>query len=168
MSDMNQWQGIGRLGADPEVRYMPNGNAVLNVSIACDDSYTDKQTGRKVEQTEWVPVVAFGKTAEFLGEYLRKGARLHAVGKFKTRSWEKDGVKHYKTEIHLGMGTQIIDWPPKDEQRQAAPRDTERRPTQPQQERRPVQPDPNYDSFDDDIPFAPIGLQEGRNFLHML
>lgn len=162
MSDLNQWKGIGRLGADPEIRYMPNGNAVLNVSIACDDSYKDKQTHQKVEQTEWVPLVAFGKTAEYLGEYLRKGARLLAVGKLKTRSWEKDGVKHYKTEIHLGIGTQIIDWPPKDEQRQQAPRNG-------QQPNRPApQPAPNYDSFDDDIPFSPIGLQEGRNYLHML
>lgn len=158
MSNLNRWEGIGRLGQDIEMRYMPNGNAVANFSIAVDDSYKSKETGQKVEQTEWVRCVAFGKSAEFLGEWLRKGARVLAVGKLKTREYEKDGIKRYVTEIHLGQGTEIIDWPPKDEpQRQSHSQDRAARQPAPrtQQQSRPQQqqPAPDYDSFDDDIPF---------------
>ena len=153
MSNLNRWEGIGRLGQDIEMRYMPNGNAVANFRIAVDDSYKDKQTGQKVEQTEWVRCVAFGKSAEFLGEWLRKGARLLAVGKLKTREYEKDGIKRYVTEIHLGQGTEIIDWPPKDgQQRQSHPQDRAAR--QPAPRTQQQQPAPDYDSFDDDILFA--------------
>lgn len=154
MSNLNRWEGIGRLGQDIEMRYMPNGNAVANFSIAVDDSYKDKQTGQKVEQTEWVRCVAFGKSAEFLGEWLRKGARVLAVGKLKTREYEKDGIKRYVTEIHLGQGTEIIDWPPKDDpQRQSHPQDRAARQPAPRTQQQQQQPAPNYDSFDDDIPF---------------
>ena len=153
MSNLNRWEGIGRLGQDIEMRYMPNGNAVANFSIAVDDSYKSKETGQKVEQTEWVRCVAFGKSAEFLGEWLRKGARVLAVGKLKTREYEKDGIKRYVTEIHLGQGTEIIDWPPKDEpQRQSHSQDRAAR--QPAPRTQQQQPAPDYDSFDDDIPFA--------------
>ena len=152
MSNLNRWEGIGRLGQDIEIRFMPNGNAVANFSIAVDDSYKDKQTGQKVEQTEWVRCVAFGKSAEFLGEWLRKGARLLAVGKLKTREYEKDGIKRYVTEIHLGQGTEIIDWPPKDgQQRQSHPQDRAARQPAPRTQQQP--PAPGYDSFDADIPF---------------
>ena len=159
MSNLNRWEGIGRLGQDIEMRYMPNGNAVANFSIAVDDSYKSKETGQKVEQTEWVRCVAFGKSAEFLGEWLRKGARVLAVGKLNTREYEKDGIKRYVTEIHLGQGTEIIDWPPKDgQQRQSHPQDSAARQpaprTQQQSRSQQQQPAPDYDSFDDDIPFA--------------
>ena len=87
MSNLNEWRGIGRLGNDIEVRFMPNGNAVANFNIAVDDSYKDKQTNQKVEQTEWVRCVAFGKTAEFLGEWLHKGKRILVCGKMKTREY---------------------------------------------------------------------------------
>jgi single-strand DNA-binding protein len=150
MSNLNRWEGIGRLGQDIEMRYMPNGNAVANFSIAVDDSYKDKQTGQKVEQTEWVRCVAFGKTAEFLGEWLHKGKRILVCGKMKTREYEKDGIKRYATEIHVGQGTEIIDWPEKDAARQQpAPRQQAQ-----QQPAARQQPAPDYDSFDDDIPFA--------------
>ena len=152
MSNLNRWEGIGRLGQDIEMRYMPNGNAVANFSIAVDDSYKSKETGQKVEQTEWVRCVAFGKSAEFLGEWLRKGARLYASGKLKTREYEKDGIKRYVTEIHLGQGTEIIDWPPKDEpQRQSHSQDRAARQPAPRPQQQ--QPTPDHDSFDDDIPF---------------
>lgn len=146
MANLNRWEGIGRLGNDIELRYMPNGDAVANFNIAVDDSYKDKQ-GQKVEKTEWVRCVAFGKTAEFLGQWLHKGKRLLAVGKLKTREYEKNGEKRYVTEIHLGLGTEIIDWPEKDQQpRQPAPR-------QQQSQRQPQNQQPDYDSFDDEIPF---------------
>lgn len=158
MSNLNRWEGIGRLGQDIELRYLPNGNAVANFSIAVDDSYKSKETGQKVEQTEWVRCVAFGKSAEFLGEWLRKGARVLAVGKLKTREYEKDGIKRYVTEIHLGQGTEIIDWPPKDgQQRQSHPQDSAARQpaprTQQQSRPQPQQPPADYDDFDSDIPF---------------
>lgn len=150
MANLNEWRGIGRLGNDIELRYMPNGNAVANFNIAVDDSYKDKQTGQKVEQTEWVRCVAFGKTAEFLGEWLHKGKRILACGKMKTREYEKDGTKRYVTEIHIGQGTEIIDWPEKDAQRPAQQRTQQQRPAQ---QPTTQQAQPNYDSFDDDIPF---------------
>ena len=90
---------IGTLGRDPEVRYMPNGNAVANLSLATDESYNDKQTGQKVEQTEWHRITIYGKLAEIVQQYLKKGSRAYFEGKLRTREWEKDGVKRYTTEI---------------------------------------------------------------------
>lgn len=90
---------IGTLGRDPEVRYMPNGNAVANISLATDESYNDRQTGQKVEQTEWHRLVVYGKLAEICQQYLKKGSRAYFEGRLKTREWEKDGVKRYTTEI---------------------------------------------------------------------
>lgn len=90
---------IGTLGRDPEVSFMPNGNAVANLSLATDESYNDKQTGQKVEQTEWHRITVYGKLAEIVQQYLRKGSKAYFEGKLKTREWEKDGVKRYTTEI---------------------------------------------------------------------
>lgn len=90
---------IGTLGRDPEVRYMPNGNAVANLSLATDESYNDKTTGQKVEQTEWHRLTIYGKLAEICQQYLKKGSRAYFEGKLRTREWEKDGVKRYTTEI---------------------------------------------------------------------
>ena len=90
---------IGTLGRDPEVRYMPNGNAVANLTMATDESYNDKQTGQKVEQTEWHRLVVYGKLAEIVQQYLKKGSKAYFEGRLKTREWEKDGVKRYTTEI---------------------------------------------------------------------
>lgn len=90
---------IGTLGRDPEVRYMPNGNAVANLSLATDESYNDRQTGQKVEQTEWHRITIYGKLAEIVQQYLKKGAKAYFEGKLRTREWEKDGVKRYTTEI---------------------------------------------------------------------
>ncbi|WP_221800801.1 single-stranded DNA-binding protein [Oceanobacter mangrovi] len=90
---------IGTLGRDPEVRYMPNGNAVANMTLATDESYNDKQTGQKVDQTEWHRLVVYGKLAEICQQYLKKGSRAYFEGKLKTREWEKDGIKRYTTEI---------------------------------------------------------------------
>lgn len=90
---------IGTLGRDPEVRYMPNGNAVANISLATDESYNDKATGQKVEQTEWHRITIYGKLAEICQQYLKKGSRAYFEGKLRTREWEKDGIKRYTTEI---------------------------------------------------------------------
>ncbi|EPF4177809.1 single-stranded DNA-binding protein [Escherichia albertii] len=90
---------VGRLGKDPEVRYIPNGGAVANLQVATSESWRDKQTGEMREQTEWHRVVLFGKLAEVAGEYLRKGAQVYIEGQLRSRSWEDNGITRYVTEI---------------------------------------------------------------------
>lgn len=91
---------VGNCGQDPEVRYMPNGNAVANLTLATSESYKDKNTGQTVEKTEWHRVVLFGKLAEITGEYVRKGSQIYAEGKLQTRKWtDQQGVERYTTEI---------------------------------------------------------------------
>ncbi|MCB5226245.1 single-stranded DNA-binding protein [Alishewanella sp. 16-MA] len=91
---------IGNLGQDPEVRYSQSGNAVCNLSIATSESWTDKATGEKKDQTEWHKVVIYQRLAEIAGEYLRKGSKVYIEGKLKTRKWQdKDGIDRYTTEI---------------------------------------------------------------------
>lgn len=90
---------VGRLGKDPEVRYIPNGGAVANLQVATSESWRDKQTGEMREQTEWHRVVLFGKLAEVAGEYLRKGVQVYIEGQLRTRSWEDNGITRYVTEI---------------------------------------------------------------------
>jgi single-strand DNA-binding protein len=94
---------VGTCGQDPDVRYLPNGNAMTNLSLATSEQWTDKQSGQKVERTEWHRVSLFGKAAEIAGEYLRKGAQVYIEGKLQTREWEKDGIKRYTTEIIVDM-----------------------------------------------------------------
>ncbi|EXF91050.1 MULTISPECIES: single-stranded DNA-binding protein [Pseudomonas] len=140
---------IGTCGQDPEVRYLPNGNAVTNLSLATSEQWTDKQTGQKVEKTERHRVSLFGKVAEIAGEYLRKGSQVYIEGKLQTREWEKDGIKRYTTEIVVDMqGTmQLLGGRPQNQDGT----------NQAQQQRRPQQPAPQpqpaYDPMDDDIPF---------------
>jgi len=98
-NDLNRCSFIGRLGRDPEVKYMPSGSAVVNFSIAVGQSWKDKETGQKREKTEWVRISAFGKLAEICGEYLSKGKQIFISGRMETRKWEKDGVPQYSTEI---------------------------------------------------------------------
>ncbi|EAB6747291.1 single-stranded DNA-binding protein [Salmonella enterica subsp. enterica serovar Montevideo] len=90
---------VGRLGKDPEVRYIPNGGAVANLQVATSESWRDKQTGEMREQTEWHRVVVFGKLAEIASEYLRKGAQVYIEGQLRTRSWDDNGITRYVTEI---------------------------------------------------------------------
>ena len=162
---------VGTCGQDPEVRHLPNGNAVTNLSLATSEQWTDKQTGQKVERTEWHRVSMFGKVAEIAGEYLRKGSQVYIEGKLQTREWEKDGIKRYTTEIIVDMqGTmQLLGGRPQNQDgsqqggnnynqapRQQAPQ--QQRPQQaPQQRQAPQQAAPqpaaDFDSFDDDIPF---------------
>jgi single-strand DNA-binding protein len=155
---------IGNVGGDPETRYLPNGNAVTNITLATTDSWKDKQTGQQQERTEWHRVVFFGKLAEIAGEYLRKGSQCYVEGRLQTREWEKDGVKRYTTEIVVDMngtlqllggrggnaegGGDYAQRParPQREPQQAAPRPA----AQPAAQQQPA---PDYDSFDDDIPF---------------
>jgi len=99
---------IGNLGRDPEVRYMPNGQAVANVTLATSEAWKDKNTGEQQEKTEWHRVVFFRRLAEIAGEYLKKGSRVYVEGKLQTRKWDKDGQTHYTTEI-IANEMQMLD-----------------------------------------------------------
>lgn len=90
---------IGTLGRDPEMRYLPNGNAVCSLSLATDEGYKDRNTGQQVDKTEWHRVEAFGRLAEIMGEYLKKGSKCYVEGKLRTDEYEKDGIKRYSTKI---------------------------------------------------------------------
>ncbi|GLX87840.1 single-stranded DNA-binding protein [Pseudomonas fragi] len=165
---------VGTCGQDPEVRYLPNGNAVTNLSLATSEQWTDKQTGQKVEKTEWHRVSMFGKVAEIAGEYLRKGSQVYIEGKLHTREWEKDGIKRYTTEIVVDMQgiMQLLGSRPEGSQpRQSHPQESAARqqPRQSNPQPRAQQPPqqnqggvpPDFDDFTDDIPFAPMHWLQG-------
>lgn len=90
---------IGTVGRDPEMRFTPGGSAIANFSMATNESYNDKNTGQRVENTEWHRLVAFGKLAEIIQQYVKKGGKLYVEGKLRTSEWEKDGIKRYSTDI---------------------------------------------------------------------
>jgi len=98
MVSVNKVILLGNLGRDPETRFMPNGDAVCNFSIATTESWKDKQ-GQKQENTEWHNIVMYRKLAEIAGEYLKKGSSVYLEGRLQTRKWEKDGVTRYSTEV---------------------------------------------------------------------
>ena len=96
---------IGHLGQDPEVRYLPNGNAVANITLATSETWRDKQSGEQKERTEWHRVVFFGKLAEIVGEYLRKGSQVYVEGRLQTRKWQdQSGQDKYTTEVVVDIG----------------------------------------------------------------
>ncbi|RJT46354.1 single-stranded DNA-binding protein [Rahnella woolbedingensis] len=96
---------VGNLGQDPEVRYMPNGGAVANITLATSESWRDKATGEQKEKTEWHRVVLFGKLAEVAGEYLKKGSQVYIEGALQTRKWtDQAGVEKYTTEVVVNVG----------------------------------------------------------------
>lgn len=100
MASVNKWIGIGNLGRDPETRYMPNGDAVTNISIACTESWVDKNTKEKKETTEWVRITFYRKLAEIAGQYLKKGSSIYVEGKLQTRKFtDSNGVERYVTEV---------------------------------------------------------------------
>ena len=95
---------VGHLGQDPDVRYMPNGGAVANLTLATSETWRDKQSGELRENTEWHRVVMFGKLAEVAGEYLRKGAQVYIEGQLRTRHWQDDaGITRYVIEVLIGQ-----------------------------------------------------------------
>ena len=174
---------VGNLGNDPEIRYMPNGGAVANITIATSESWRDKATGEQCEKTEWHRVALFGKLAEVAGEYLRKGSQVYIEGQLQTRKWQdQSGQDRYTTEVVVqgfngvmqmlggraqggaptqgGMGNnqQQGSWgqpqqPQQQQQQYSAP--AQQQPKAPQQA--PQQAQPQYNEppmdFDDDIPF---------------
>ena len=157
MRGVNKVILIGNCGGDPETRYLPNGNAVTNITLATSDSWKDKQTGQQQERTEWHRVVLFGRVAEVAGEYLHKGSQVYIEGRLQTREWEKDGVKRYTTEVIVDMGgtMQLLggkdgDGTPRQQRarREAGNGSAQRPAANSQQSQQAAPPD-----FDDDIPF---------------
>lgn len=141
MSDLNKVMIIGRLGADPETRYMPSGKAVANIRVATSEKWKDKQTGDVKDRTEWHSVVAYDKLAEIIAEYLAKGSQVYIEGKLQTRKWQdKEGKDRYTTEI-IAQQMQMLGSKPQGE-----------RPAR-QQERSAPPPPADDGGFDDDIPF---------------
>ena len=100
---------VGNIGGDPDVRYMPNGNPVTNITLATSESWKDKQTGQNQERTEWHRVVFFNRLGEIAGEYLRKGSKIYVEGALRTRKWKtQDGQDRYSTEI-VASELQMLD-----------------------------------------------------------
>jgi single-strand DNA-binding protein len=147
---------IGHVGGDPEVRYMPNGNAVATISLATTESWKDKQTGEKQERTEWHRVVCFNRLGEITGEFVRKGSRLYIEGSLRTRKWQDpQGQDRYTTEIvaaelqmldgKTGAGTQ--DAPSSSGYQQSQPSRMQQTP------QTATAPQEAFEELDDDIPF---------------
>ena len=109
MAGVNKVILVGNLGKDPEVRFMPSGESVANLTIATSESWKDKQTGEQKEKTEWHRVSIFGKLAEIAGEYLKKGSKVYIEGSLQTRKWtNQQGQDQYTTEIVLqGFGSKM-------------------------------------------------------------
>lgn len=142
---------VGNLGNDPEVRYMPNGNAVANVSLATSETWKDKSTGEQQEKTEWHRVVFFNRLAEIVEQYVKKGTKLYVEGRLQTRSWEQDGVKRYSTEV-VANEMQMLD------SRGGVSQDfggsqMAAAPVAQSNQQQAAAPPQNFDNFDDDIPF---------------
>jgi len=120
MSSMQRMTFIGNLGADPDLRAMPDGKMVANVSVAVSEKWKDKNTGEMVERTEWLRCVAFGRLAEIIGEYLKTGAKVYMEGKIRTRKWEdKQGETRYTTEVVVNEMTMLDGSRPQAESRPA-------------------------------------------------
>lgn len=160
-NDLNKCMFIGRLGNDPECRYMPNGNAVASFSIACGEKWKDQQ-GQVQERTEWVNCTAFGKLAEIVGEYLRKGSKVFVEGKMKTEKYkDNNGVEKYSTKITV-QNMQMLDSKPQDGGQQQGQQSAQQRPAQNQaQSRPPVQQQGNAAYQAPQQGYAPAPQQQG-------
>ncbi len=156
-SGINKVILIGNLGKDPEVKYMPSGDAVANITLATSETWSDKSSGEKKEKTEWHRVVFFGKLAEIVGQYLKKGSKVYVEGQLQTRKWQgQDGQDRYTTEVVVRgfNGTmQMLDGRSGGEGSFAPAQQSA--PAQPAAARPAAQPAPAMvdDGFDDDIPF---------------
>ncbi len=140
MSGVNKVILIGRLGQDPKISTMPNGNAVANISIATSETWKDKETGEKKEKTEWTNVSFFGRLAEVVGEYLHKGSQVYIEGRLRTRTYEKEGQTHYATSV-LADSMQMLGGK------------SEGAPAQRQEPTKAAAPERAADDFSDDCPF---------------
>lgn len=145
MKGINKVILVGTLGKDPEVRFMANGDAVANISIATSESWKDKQTGEKQEKTEWHRIVFWRRLAEIVGEYLVKGSQIYVEGKLQTRKWaDAQGIEKYTTEI-VAHNMQMLGGKKKGEGQQ-------NRPQQNRPQQQPAKQETTGD-FEDEIPF---------------
>ena len=158
MAGINKVIIVGHLGNDPEMRSMPNGEAVANISVATSEAWTDKNTGERREVTEWHRIVFYRKLAEICGQYLKKGAQVYIEGRLRTRKWQdQNGQDRYTTEIQ-GDVLQMLDSRADRQSGGYAPAAQPSYPSQSQSAPRsapankPVAEAP-MDNFDDDIPF---------------
>lgn len=148
---------IGNVGSDPEVRYMPNGNAVSTLSIATSETWKDKQTGEKQDRTEWHRVVFYNRLGEIAGEYTKKGSRIYIEGSLRTRKWQdQQGVERYTTEI-IANEMQLLDSRTQAGHEMSAPASSRQAPpaARAQQASAPTAMDQHegFELLDDDIPF---------------
>ena len=142
MAGINKVIIVGHLGNDPELRTMPNGDAVANISVATSESWNDKNTGERREVTEWHRIVFYRRQAEVCGEYLKKGSQVYVEGRLRTRKWQdQNGQDRYTTEIQ-GDVMQMLGNRPQNANNEQTP------PSRPVQQEQPP-----MDNFDDDIPF---------------
>ncbi|HEX2530358.1 MAG TPA: single-stranded DNA-binding protein [Burkholderiaceae bacterium] len=160
MASVNKVIIVGNLGRDPETRYMPNGEAVTNIAVATTESWKDKVSGEKKEQTEWHRITFYRKLAEIAGQYLKKGSQIYVEGRLQTRKWtDKEGVERYTTEIiadtmqmlgsRQGMGGSA----PMDDDYGSAPAPRQAAAGTGATPRPASKPAPNFSDMDDDIPF---------------
>lgn len=160
---MNQCMFMGNLGQDVDLRFLPDRTPVANFSIACGEKWKDKVTGEIKESTEWVRAVVFGKRAEVIAEYFKKGSQIFIQGKMRTRSYEKDGVKHYATEILVnefqfcGQRSEGGGDARASQQASAYGQGSGGKTSRPDNSHQgasgAMAPPPDYADFDDDIPF---------------
>lgn len=150
MAGINKVIIIGNLGKDPEMRYTPSGTAIASFSIATSETWKDKNTGEKKEQTEWHNMTAFGRTAEVIGQYVKKGSKLYCEGKLKTDCWEDEtGTKKYKTGIIVNK-VEFLDSKQSNQQQGQYQQSQQQ---QYQQAPQQYQQQAPQSTFDDDIPF---------------
>ena len=164
MASVNKVIIVGNLGRDPETRYMPSGDAMTSITVATSDSWKDKATGEKKEQTEWHRITFFGKLAEIAGQYLKKGSQVYVEGSLRTRKYtDKDGVEKYATDIRadamqmLGSRQGAGGGAPMDDDYGSAPAPRQNTGSSAGSSsgsaRQPSKPAPNFSEMDDDIPF---------------
>ena len=157
MASVNKVIIVGNLGRDPEMRYMPSGDAMATIAVATTDAWKDKNTGEKKEQTEWHRITFFGKLAEIAGQYLKKGSQVYIEGSLRTRKYtDKDGVEKYATDIRADtmqmLGGRQGGSAPMDEG-YSAPAPRQQAPAPASAPRQAAKPAPNFSDMDDDIPF---------------
>jgi single-strand DNA-binding protein len=145
---------VGNVGNDPEIKNMPNGNAVANISVATSETWKDKGNGEQQEKTEWHRVVFFNRLAEIVGQYIKKGSKVYLEGRLQTRMWEQDGVKRYTTEI-VASEMQMLDNAGSSQSQannQHSNHSAQQAPNTGANQSQQAAPS-NFDNFDDDIPF---------------
>ena len=153
MASVNKVIIVGNLGKDPETRYMPNGDAATNITVATTDSWKDKATGEKREATEWHRISFFGKLAEIAGQYLKKGSQVYVEGSLRTRKWQdKDGQDRYTTEIRADA-MQMLGGKQDGEQRQERPAPAQRQAPPARKAPASTSYGSGFDDMDDDLPF---------------